>query len=204
MLSGIILAGGRSSRMGRPKALLPFDNEPLISHIVRRLQPIVDEIVVVAAPDQQLPSLPVRLVRDEVAYQGPVGGISYGLAASTGEFSFVTSCDAAFSSRRLIDHLLSLRHDADVVVPRWDGRYQPLFAIYRRTVLPLLEAQLERGELRPVTLFERVNTCTVEEEEIRAFDPDGESFFNMNEPADYERAVARWNATRGRAKVATS
>jgi len=204
MLSGIILAGGRSSRMGRPKALLSFDNEPLISHIVRRLQPIVDEIVVVAAPDQQLPPLPVTLVRDEVAYQGPVGGIAYGLAASAGEFSFVTSCDAAFSSRALIDHLLSLRHGADVVVPRWDGRYQPLFAIYRRTVLSLLQAQLDRGELRPVFLFERVKTRIVEEDEIRAFDPDGESFFNMNEPADYERALARWQAPRAAAKVTTS
>ena len=204
MLSGIILAGGRSSRMGSSKALLPFDNEPLISHIVRRLQPIVDDIVVVAAPDQQLPPLPVTLAHDEVAYQGPVGGISYGLAASAGEFAFVTSCDAAFSSRTLIDHLLSLRYEADVVVPRWDDRYQPLFAIYRRTVLPLLKAQLERGELRPVSLFERVKTRIIEEDEIRAFDPEGESFFNMNEPADYERAVARWHAARDGAKAATS
>ena len=202
MLSGIILAGGRSSRMGTPKALLPFDNEPLIVHIVRRLQLLVDEIVVVAAPGQQLPSVPAAIVRDEVAYQGPVGGISYGLAASAGDFAFVTSCDAAFASRALVEHLLSLRHDADVVVPRWEGRYQPLFAIYRRTVLPLLQAQLERGQLRPVSLFDQVRTRTVADDEIRTFDPEGESFFNMNEPADYERALAHWQARREAARVA--
>ena len=77
--SAIILAGGRSSRMGTPKALLPFDGEPLIVHIAAQLQRMFDEVVVVAAPGQQLPSLPVTLVRDDVAYQGPVGGICYGL-----------------------------------------------------------------------------------------------------------------------------
>ena len=203
MLSGIILAGGRSSRMGTPKALLPFDDEPLLVHIVRRLHPLLDELIVVAAPGQQLPSVPATVVCDEVAYQGPVGGIAYGLAASAGDFAFVTSCDAAFSRRPLIEHLLSLRSDADVVVPRWEGRYQPLFAIYRRTVLPLLQAQLERGQLRPVSLFDQVRTRTVEEDEIRRFDPEGECFFNMNEPADYERALTLWQARREGARVVT-
>ena len=76
MVSAIILAGGRSSRMGTPKALLPFDGEPLIVHLVRRLAPMFGEVIVVAAPDQVPPALPATLVRDEVAYQGPVGGIT--------------------------------------------------------------------------------------------------------------------------------
>src|SRR5687767_12473373 len=91
MLSAIILAGGRSSRMGTPKALLPFDEEPLILHIVRVLRPLFDEVVVVAAPGQRLPELSARIVHDEVGYQGPVGGICYGLRAAEGEFGFVTS-----------------------------------------------------------------------------------------------------------------
>ena len=84
-MTAIILAGGRSSRMGTSKALLPFDDEPLIVHIVRRLQPLFGDIVVVAAPEQELPSMPVTLVRDDVAYQGPVGGIYYGLRAARDE-----------------------------------------------------------------------------------------------------------------------
>jgi molybdopterin-guanine dinucleotide biosynthesis protein A len=194
MTTAIVLAGGKSSRMGRPKALLPFDGVPLIVHTVGTLRSLFDEIVVVAAPGQDLPDMPVTLVRDEVAYQGPVGGICYGLAASTGDVAFVTSCDSAFLNPRLISHLLAQLGGHDVVVPFWEGRLQPLHAVYRRSVLPLLDAQLARGELRPISLFDKVRTRRIEEDEIRRFDPDGESFFNMNTPDDYAEALERWAA----------
>jgi molybdenum cofactor guanylyltransferase len=196
VLSAIILAGGRSSRMGSPKALLPFDGEPLIVHIVRRLQPLFGNIVVVAAPGQPLPPLPATLVHDDVAFQGPVGGMSYGLEAARGEFAFVTSCDAAFANLALVSHLLSLRDSFDVVVPTWEGRLQPLIAVYRRAVLPLLQAQLANGELRPVYLFDKVRTRVLDEDEVRRFDPEGLSFFNMNTPGDYEEALRRWREIR--------
>jgi molybdenum cofactor guanylyltransferase len=179
--------------MGRPKALLLFDGEPLIVHIVAALRDLFAEVVVVAAPEQELPPMPVTLVRDDLAYQGPVGGICYGLRAGHGDISFVTACDSAFLSSRLIAHLLSQISQHDVVVPHWEGRLQPLHAVYRRTVLPLLEQQLARGELRPVYLFDKVRTRRVEEEEIRLLDPDGASFFNMNTPEDYAAALTRWN-----------
>ena len=194
-MTAIILAGGRSSRMGTPKAMLPFAGEPLIVHIVRRLQPLFPDIVVVAAPGQQLPGMPVRTVEDEEPYQGPVGGIYYGLRSIAEDFAFVTSCDAPFASTTLIDHLLRLRAQHDIVVPQWGGRLQPLFAVYRTTVLPKLGAQLQAGELRPVGLFEKVNTRIVDEEEIRRFDPEGSSFINMNTPGEYAAALQRWNAT---------
>ena len=179
--------------MGRPKALLLFDGEPLIVHVVATLRRLFAEVVVVAAPGQDLPSMPVTLVRDEVAYQGPVGGICYGLRAGGGDVSFVTACDSAFLSSRLISHLLSQISEHDVVVPHWQGRFQPLHAVYRRSVLPLLEEQLARGELRPVSLFEKVRTRRIDEEEIRLFDPEGLSFFNMNTPEDYSEALKRWS-----------
>lgn len=180
--------------MGRPKALLLFDNEPLIVHIVRTLRRLFAEIVVVAAPGQALPELPAILVRDEVAYQGPVGGISYGLKAAGGKFSFVTSCDVAFLNLRLISYLTSQIADYDVVVPYWQERFQPLHAVYRQSVLPLLQEQLERGELRPIFLYEKVRTCKVGKDEIRRFDPEGLSFLNMNAPEDYQAALGRWEA----------
>jgi len=190
--AAIILAGGKSSRMGRPKALLLFDSEPLIVHIVRSLNRIFSETVVVAAPEQELPSLPCKLARDEVAYQGPVGGIYYGLNAAGGEFCFVTSCDVAFLNTALISHLVAQISEYDVVVPHWEDRFQPLHAVYRRSVIPFLEAQLERGELRPVYLFDKVRTCKITEDQIRRFDPEGLSFLNMNTPEDYEQALKRW------------
>ena len=191
--TAVVLAGGKSSRMGRPKSLLPFDGEPLIVQIVRALKQMFAETVVVAAPDQELPDLPAVLVRDEVAYQGPVGGIYYGLKAAGGEFCFVTSCDVPFINPALISHLTSQISRYDVVVPFWEDRFQPLHAVYRTSVLALLKEQLDRGELRPVYLFDKVKTCKIEEAAIRRFDPEGLSFLNMNTPDDYQRALQRWS-----------
>jgi molybdopterin-guanine dinucleotide biosynthesis protein A/molybdopterin converting factor small subunit len=191
--TAVVLAGGKSSRMGRPKSLLLFDGEPLITHIVRALKQMFAEMVIVAAPEQELPDLPAILVRDEVAYQGPVGGIYYGLNAANGEFCFVTSCDVPFLNAALISRLMAQILNYDVAVPYWEDRFQPLHAVYRRSVLPLLKEQLNRGELRPVYLFDKVKTLKINESEIRSFDPEGLSFFNMNTPDDYERALQRWS-----------
>jgi molybdopterin-guanine dinucleotide biosynthesis protein A/molybdopterin converting factor small subunit len=190
--TAVVLTGGKSSRMGRPKALLPFDGEPLIAHIVRDLKHVFAETVVVAAPDQELPSLPATLVRDEIAYQGPVSGIYHGLKASNKEVCFVTSCDAPFLNLTLISHLISQIGDADVVVPYWQECFQPLHAIYRTSVAPLLKDQLEHGELRPIFLYDKVRTRKVHEDEIRTLDPEGMSFLNMNSPADYDSALQLW------------
>jgi len=191
--SAVVLVGGKSSRMGRPKALLPFDGEPLIVHVVRALKKMFAETVVVAAPDQELPSLPAVLVRDEVAYQGPVSGIYHGLKAATREVCFVTSCDAPFLNLQLISQLLAQISDCDVVVPYWQQRFQPLHAVYRTSVLPLLKDQLERGELRPIFLYDKVRTRKIPEQEIRRLDSEGLSLLNMNSPAEYDAALQLWN-----------
>jgi molybdopterin-guanine dinucleotide biosynthesis protein A len=179
--------------MGTPKALLLFDNEPLIVHIVSALHRVFADVVVVTAPRQHLPPMPVRLVCDEVSHQGPVGGLYYGLTAAEEDAAFVTSCDAVFLNLDLISHLLSQLPEHDVVVPYWEGRFQPLHAVYRRSVLPLLAGQLARGELRPVHLFDKVRLRRIDEDEIRRFDPEGSSFFNMNSPQDYAEALKRWS-----------
>lgn len=195
--SAIVLAGGKSRRMGRPKALLDFGGEPLVVHLVRKLGRLFDEIVVVSAPEQELPGMPVILVRDEIAYQGPVGGIYYGLRATSGTASFVTSCDVPFLNPALVRCLVDRSTDCDVVVPRWEGRLQPLHAVYRKSVLPFMERQLEEGRLRPVYLYDKVRTCEIEEGEIQTVDPGGGSFINMNTPEDYAAAVARWETDPG-------
>ncbi len=182
--------------MGRPKALLPFGDQPLIAHLVQHLSQRFADIVVVAAPDQALPALPVTLVRDAVAYQGPVGGLYYGLSAIRGSAAFVTSCDAPFLQLPLIDYLLSqLDHNGgayDVVVPVWQDRLQPLHAVYRRRVVPHLHAQLTAHRLRPVYLYDRVPTRKISPTDIKRFDPEGLSFLNMNTQADYQAALVRW------------
>lgn len=202
--SAVVLAGGKSSRMGKPKSLLPFDGEPLIVHIVRKLAELFADIVVVAAPEQQLPVLPARLVRDEVAHQGPVGGIYYGLRAAERDVCFVTSCDVPFLNLSLVAYLVSQSAEFDVVAPYWQERFQPLHAVYRRGVLAFLEQQLERNELRPIFLYDKIRTRKISEQEIRRLDPEGLSFLNMNTPQEYEAALQRWQEVRQRFETETA
>jgi molybdenum cofactor guanylyltransferase len=190
--TAIVLTGGKSSRMGKPKALLPFGGEPLIAHIERALRGLFAELIIVAAPEQELPVLPATIVRDELPFQGPVGGIYYGLRATTTEIAFVTSCDAPFLNVSLVSFLTAQISAYDVVVPFWQDRFQPLHAVYRKSVLPLLKDQLERGDLRPISLYSKVRKLEVHEEQIRRFDSEGLSFLNINTPTDYEAAVALW------------
>jgi molybdopterin-guanine dinucleotide biosynthesis protein A len=182
--------------MGRPKALLPFDDQPLIAHVVAALRTLCADIVVVGAPEQDLPRLPATVIRDEVAYQGPVGGMRHGLAAISGDVAIVVGCDTPFVSLPLVGHLFGLISGFDAVVPTWQGHLQPLNAVYRKTVLPTLQRQFERGDLTLVDLFDEIRTLHVDEDEVRRLDPDGASFFNMNTPDDYANALERWNAMR--------
>lgn len=182
--------------MGRAKALLPFGGRPLVTHVVTTLRTLCPEVVVVAAPDQELPPLAATIVHDEIAHQGPVGGLCYGLAAVTGEVAIAVACDSPFLSVPLLAHLLDQMPDHDIVVPIWGERLQPLHAVYRKTILPVVERQLASGALRPVDLFAKVRTLTVAEGDVRRIDPDGSSFFNMNTPEEYAAALARWERER--------
>ena len=178
--------------MGMSKALLPFDGEPLIVHLVNRIAPLFSELIVVGAPGQDLPKTRARIVRDEVAYQGPLAGIAYGLRSLAGPSAFVTSTDAGFLRRELVAHLISRLGGNEAVVPQWEGHLQPLVAVYSRRVLSPIEAQLAEGDFTLRHLLDRVKPLYVDESEIRRFDPDGESFISINTPMEYERAVARW------------
>ena len=189
--TAIVLAGGRSSRMGRDKAWLPIAGQPLVARVAALLDALVDEVVVVAAPGQRLPPVPARIARDAVPWEGPARGLQEGLLRASGDVAFVTACDAAFLQPSLIRHLLSRIPGHDVVVPCWHGRWQPLHAVYRVSVLPVLSALLAEGERRPAALFDRVRTCRVEAQEVLRFDPEGFSFWNINTPEDYVAALAR-------------
>ena len=180
--------------MGTPKALLLFDGTPLIVHIVATLRRLFAEVVVVAAPGQDLPSMPVTLVRDEVAYQGP--GRRALLRARRrprgGQLRHLLRFGVSERRPDLTSRLPDTgarRGRASLAGPR------PAAAcgLSTQRAAAARGAQLARGELRPVYLFDRVRTRRIDEEEIRRFDPDGSSFFNMNTPEDYAEALRRWS-----------
>lgn len=188
--SGIVLAGGESRRMGRPKALLPFAGEILIVRVLKRLSAVTDEQVVVVAPGQDLPDLPARLVRDSEPHRGPVAGLAVGLAAARAPRAFVTSCDSPFLNLGLVRWMLAESAGWDVVVPEWEGRLNPLHAVYATALAGTYRRLLEAGRSRPVDAYPEARVRVVREEEIRHLDPLGRSLTNMNSPEEYERALA--------------
>lgn len=193
----LFVAGGRSSRMGTPKAWLEFEGRPLLSHLVERMLRVFPEAVVVAAPGQELPATPARVVYDENPGEGPVAGLVVGLREVTRPLAFVTSCDVPFLNPDVALYLANVAACYDVAVPEWEGRLNPLQAVYRASVQTLLAQQLAEGRRRPVDLFDRVRTVVVKEEELRAVDPEGLTFLNMNTPGEYERARALWTQRGG-------
>jgi molybdopterin-guanine dinucleotide biosynthesis protein A len=189
----LVLAGGRSTRMGRDKATLRFGPETLLQRVVRRVAPSVEEVVVVARPGQSLPPLPaaVRRAEDDVSDQGPLRGLAAGLRAATADALFATSCDVPFLSPAVVDLLFARLGAADVAMPEADGRAQPLAAVYRRRALPAVERLLAEGRTRPVFLLDAVPSVRVPEEEIRRVDPDLATLANLNTPDLYEDALRR-------------
>jgi molybdenum cofactor guanylyltransferase len=190
---GVVLCGGKSTRMGSSKALLRFGSETMLQRVVRLLGEIVSPIVVVAAVDQELPTLPpdVIIARDEREARGPLEGLRAGLKAlpATVDAAYVTSCDVPLLVPDFVRQMLDLSRGHDVAVMEIDGFTHPLSAVYRRQTLPMVEDLLARDRLRPVFLFEAVNTRRVRPEEITA-DPELRTLRNLNTRDDYERALA--------------
>jgi molybdopterin-guanine dinucleotide biosynthesis protein A len=188
----ILLAGGESRRMGRSKAWLEFGGRPLLSILAERLLSRFPEGVIVAGPGQELPETPVPVLRDEHPGEGPVAGLAVGLRAVPHPLAFVVSCDVPFLNLDVAEYLANVAACYDLAVPEWEGRRHPLQAVYRTSVQPVLAQQLSGGRRRLMEVLDLVRTVVVPESELRALDPEGRSFFNMNTPEDYRRALSLW------------
>jgi molybdopterin-guanine dinucleotide biosynthesis protein A len=177
----IILAGGSSRRMGRPKHLLPTPYGRLIDHLARRVGGRFVETLVVGR-DLGLSAGELRFVADTRSEQSPLVGIHGGLTAAETDLSFVLACDLPFAKLDLIDHLLSLAADVDIAVPVVRGYLEPLFAAYRRTALGAITETLDRGILKVTACYDWLLVREVPESEIALHDPDLASFVNLNVP----------------------
>jgi molybdopterin-guanine dinucleotide biosynthesis protein A len=193
-IGGIVLCGGKSTRMGVPKATLPFGNETMLERVVRLLGTVVSPIVVVAARDQSLPSLPdeISVTRDEREAKGPLEGIRAGLSAlpASIDAAYITSCDVPLLVPKFVERMIELMGDHDIAVMEIDGFPHPLSAIYRRNTLPHVESLLAADRLRPVFLFDAVRTRRVTPEEMTIVDPQLRTLRNLNTQEDYRAALA--------------
>lgn len=197
-LSALILAGGRSERMGRAKEWLPFRSTTLLGHIVTTVQGCAEPVLVVARAGQALPLLPPGAVRvdDEQPGAGPLAAFATGLrrvralpGADDRTPVFAAACDLPFLTVAAVQFLLERLGDAAVVMPRIEGHLQPLCGIYRCGTLTAMDALLQRGERMPRALVDEVRAHIVDEDELRALDATLRCFTNVNEPADWERVL---------------
>lgn len=190
---GIVLCGGRSTRMGRPKLSLPFGPEVMLQRVVRILSTVVSPIVVVAAAGQELPAIPadVLIVRDEHESLGPLAGLAGGLGALRPhvEAAFVSAVDAPLLSPEFVRRMISLLEDAELVVPRDDRFHHPLAAVYRTSLEDRARALVAAGRLRLLFLIEESRSREVPVDDLRAVDPALRSLWNINTPDEYTAAL---------------
>ena len=192
-VSGIILAGGLSRRLGRDKALEPFQGQPLISRVLGRIDCLTDETVVVVNSESRGAELPllddVKTAVDIYRDSGSLGGIFTGLSAATNDWGFVVACDMPFLNAGLMKHMIASRDGYDAIVPILDGYPEPTHALYSKTCLPYIERRLKARQLKIAGFFDDVRVRYVGAEEIDSFDSERLSFFNVNTPEDLSRAL---------------
>lgn len=192
-ITGIVLAGGLSRRLGRDKAVESIGGEPLISRVIGRLSALTNETVVVVNSEARGEELPLPMdaiaVVDIYADSGSLGGIFTGLTAASNDWGLVVACDMPFLNAGLMRHMLDLCPGYDAIVPVPDGYPEPTHALYSKTCLPHIERRLKAGQLKIAGFFDDVRVRYVGADEIDCLDSERLSFFNVNTPEDLSQAL---------------
>lgn len=184
VLCAAILAGGKSSRMGREKSLLPFQNQPLIAHIADVLKPIFPQICVVTSKIEVAQAANLPMIGDAFPNRGPLGGIHAALSHFDAP-TFVVACDMPFLNADFI-RFLSQNFAGNALVPQNDGGFEPLHAVYAPQCIPIFESHLRgAGKMPPLRrILEEIGANWVSVEIARQFDPTLRGFSNCNTPQD--------------------
>lgn len=203
-ISGIILAGGESSRLrecldGRPdKGMLPLGGKTMLETIGELFARLFAEVILVTDKELPLPAAGIRRTGDRIRRpaKNALAGIHAGLSAARNEYGLVAAGDMPFIREAVVRCLVNAMGDYDVVIPQVGNYLQPLLAVYSRDCLGLMEEQLQAGNYRIIDFFPQVRVRVVSEEELRPADPELVSFYNVNTPEEY-RAAIRWFAAGG-------
>ncbi len=188
METAVILAGGKSTRIGKNKALLDFGGEPLIGRIYRILKDAFQEVFISANDEETYRFLGAPVIPDVFSGGGSLAGIHAGLMKSTSSHCFFAACDMPFLNVRLIQYLYEVRDEHDIVIPVSGLGYEPLHAFYSRCCLPHIQQQLEAGNLRIIDLFSHLDVREVSRKELQVYDPDDLSYLNLNTLDKFELA----------------
>jgi molybdopterin-guanine dinucleotide biosynthesis protein A len=183
-VSVAVLAGGLSRRMGRDKSFVPLKGKPMIEHTLARVRVLNLPVMMITNQPELFTQFDMPLYRDVLEQRGSLVGLHSALYHSPTSYIVCIACDMPLLNVDLLRHLISLRDGFDAVVPCPSQQPEPLHAIYHRNCLPVIEAQLEQGDMQISRLYSRLNTRFVADSEIREFDPDLRSFTNANTPEE--------------------
>jgi FdhD protein len=190
-VTGVIQAGGKSTRMGgRPKALLPLGGRRIIERVLDAVAPVVDDVLIVTNTPELYGFLGVRMIADVYPDHGSLGGIFSGLAAVPGEAAFTVACDMPFLHREVARLVVARAGDGDVVIPRVGAQLETMHAVYGKACLPAIEARLRAGRLRIVGFFDTVRVVEIAEADVARHRAPEVVFMNVNTPEELTRAQA--------------
>lgn len=202
-VTGVILAGGKSRRMGENKALLQLEEDSLIEHVIRRMRPVADELLLITNTPDEFAHLDLPMHADILPNTGALGGIYTGLTYASHDALLCVACDSPFLEPKLLTYLVSILGEYDVVMPYTHKgvgvrnpshsdevriTLQTLCAAYSKRCLPIIKSMLQEFELRVHALAERAHIKRISPDVWQKFDPEGKSFFNINTPEDLDRA----------------
>lgn len=186
-IAAVILAGGKATRMGghRDKAFLKIDGEPIVTRQLKTLKKIFKEIIIVTnSVDTYKKIRGVRVISDIIPGRGPLSGIHAGLSASSHRHNFVVACDMPFINEALIRHTIENKNDYDVMIPRIDGKFHPLFGIYSKGCIVVIEEMLKHDRLKISNIFTRVKAHFISKSRMTRFDEKLFSLVNVNTKED--------------------
>jgi len=192
-LTAIILAGGKSSRVGlnKSKDQMKLSGRPLIDWVISKLTSLdnlKEENIIIVGPKEKYPRFK-RVVQDIFPQKGPLGGIFSGLKASTSQYNLVVACDMPFLEVKLLQYMREEIDSNDIIIPLYNKEYiEPLCAIYSKKCLEIIEKNIQSGILSVRKIFPHLRIKFIEEEEIKKFDPKLYSFFNVNFKHDFRKA----------------
>jgi molybdopterin-guanine dinucleotide biosynthesis protein A len=191
MLTLVIQAGGKSSRMGSDKALMPFLGRPLIERVIRRLIHVADEVLITTNTPAEYRFLNIPLIPDKIPGRGALGGLFTALDAAHYPLVAVIACDLPFANADILSLSQNTLADTniDAAIPSTEHGLEPLHAVYRRdTCLPAVKAAIENDQWRLYSWHQNINVRYIEENEIQRCDPDGLAFRNLNTPQSFQEA----------------
>jgi molybdopterin-guanine dinucleotide biosynthesis protein A len=188
-ITGVIQAGGRSTRMGGvPKALMELGGRRIVERVVAAIAPVVDDLLVVTNTPDLYDFLRLPMVGDVFPDHGSLGGIYSGLKAAPGDAAFSVACDMPFLTPEVVRLVVALAGEADVVIPRTGDQLETLHASYAKRCLPHIEERLRSGRLKIVGFFDAVRVLEIPEASVRSLADPAVVFMNVNTPDELERA----------------